>query len=98
LGAGLVAATSAGWLGLARYANLDMTFTACVTLGVLAGLAWLERPPPRRPPLMPYVAAAAGTLVKGPLAVLLVAGPVGLAALARGPRAASPGPGPGRRA
>jgi len=88
LGAGLVAATSAGWLGLARYANLDMTFTACVTLGVLAGLAWLERPPPRRPPLMPYVAAAAGTLVKGPLAVLLVAGPVGLAALARRPRPA----------
>src|SRR5438094_26926 len=86
LGAGLVAATSAGWLGLARYANLDMTFTACVTLGVLAGLAWLERPPPRRPPFVPYVAAAAGTLVKGPLAVLLVAGPLGLAALTRRPR------------
>ena len=86
LGAGLVAATSAGWLGLARYANLDMTFTACVTLGVLAGLRWLERPPPRPPMLAPFVAAAAGTLIKGPLAVLLVFGPVGLAALASRPR------------
>ena len=86
LGAGLVAATSAGWLGLGRYANLDMTFTAFVTVGVLGGLAWLERPPPRRPPLVPYVAAAAGTLVKGPLAVLLVAGPLGFAMLAYRPR------------
>src|SRR5690349_20902834 len=35
--AGIVAATSAGWLGLARYGNLDMTLTACATVGVLAG-------------------------------------------------------------
>jgi 4-amino-4-deoxy-L-arabinose transferase-like glycosyltransferase len=86
LGAGLVAATSAGWFGLARYANLDMTLTACLALGVLAGLAWLDRPPPRRPPLLPYIAAGLGTLVKGPLAVALVAGPLLLAALARRPR------------
>src|SRR5881296_2437830 len=72
LGAGLVAATSAGWFGLARYGNLDMTLTACVTVGVLGGLSWLERPAPRRAPLAPYVAAGLGLLVKGPLAVLLV--------------------------
>ncbi|HUE30772.1 MAG TPA: glycosyltransferase family 39 protein [Verrucomicrobiae bacterium] len=83
LGAGLVAATSAGWFGLARYGNLDMTVTACVTLGVLRGLAWLERPAPRGAPLVPYVAAGLGLLVKGPLAVLLVAGPLALAVLAR---------------
>src|SRR5437773_1053110 len=70
LGAGLVAATSAGWFGLARYGNLDMTLTACVTVGVLGGLSWLERPAPRRAPLVPYVAAGLGLLVKGPLAVL----------------------------
>jgi len=35
LGAGLVAATSAGWFGLARYGNLDMTLTACVTVGAV---------------------------------------------------------------
>jgi 4-amino-4-deoxy-L-arabinose transferase len=86
LGAGLVAATSAGWFGLARYGNLDMTFTACVTLGVLAGLAWLDRPAPRPPPRAPFVAAALGTLVKGPLALVLVAGPLLLAGVARRPR------------
>src|SRR5881409_3688271 len=59
--AGLVAATSAGWFALARYGNLDMTLTACVAIGVLAGLAWLERPAPRRPPLVPYVAAGVAT-------------------------------------
>jgi len=88
LGAGLVAATSAGWFGLARYTNLDMTLTACVTASVLAGLAWLERPPPRRPPLGPYVGAGLGMLVKGPIAAALIAGPLALAALVRQPRPA----------
>jgi 4-amino-4-deoxy-L-arabinose transferase-like glycosyltransferase len=86
LGAGLVLATSAGWFGLARFVNLDMTLTACIATGVLAGLAWLERPRPRRPPLAPYVAAALGTLVKGPLAAVLVAGPLVLAAAVQRPR------------
>src|SRR5213594_4244829 len=86
LGAGLVAATSAGWFGLARYGNLDMTLTACVTVGVLSGLAWLERPAPRRGPLAPYVAAGLGLVVKGPLALVLVAGPLALAALVQRPR------------
>ena len=81
LGTGLVAATSVGWFGLARYANLDMTFTALVTAGVLAGLAWLGRPPPRRPPIAPYLAAGAACLVKGPLGLGLVFGPLLLAAL-----------------
>src|SRR6266446_3708859 len=86
LGAGLVATTSAGWFGLARYGNLDMTLTACVTVGVLGGLSWLERPAPRRAPLVPYVATGLGLLVKGPLAVLLVAGPLALAAIVQRPR------------
>jgi 4-amino-4-deoxy-L-arabinose transferase-like glycosyltransferase len=88
LGAGLVATTSAGWFAFARYANLDMTLTACVTAGVLSGLAWLDRPAPRRPPLAPYVAAGLGTLVKGPLAVVLTLGPLALAAALRRPRPA----------
>jgi len=86
LGAGAVAATSAGWFGPARYGNLDMTLTACVTVGVLGGLAWLERPAPRRAPLVSYVAAGLGLLVKGPLALVLVAGPLALAALVERPR------------
>ena len=85
LGAGLAAATSAGWFGLARYGNLDMVLTACVTLGVLGGLAWLERPAPRGAPLVPYVAAGLGLLVKGPLALVLVVGPLALAALVERP-------------
>jgi len=88
LGAGLVTATCGGWLALSRYANLDMALTALVTVGVLSGLAWLERPAPRRAPLLPYVAAGLGVLVKGPVAAVLVAGPLLLAALARGPRPA----------
>jgi len=88
LAAGLVTATSAGWLALSRYANLDMTLTALVAVGVLSGLAWLERPAPRRPPLLPYVAAGLGVLVKGPIAGVLVAGPLLLAALARSARPA----------
>jgi 4-amino-4-deoxy-L-arabinose transferase-like glycosyltransferase len=88
LGAALVAATSAGWFGLSRYATLDMTLTALVVIGVLAGLAWLDRAPPRRPPLAPWICAGLGTLVKGPVAIALVAGPLLLAALVRRPRPA----------
>jgi 4-amino-4-deoxy-L-arabinose transferase-like glycosyltransferase len=88
LGAGLVGATTAGWFGFARYANIDMTLTACVTVGVLAGLAWLERPAPRRAPVLPYIAIGLGLLVKGPLAAVLVGGPLVLAALLRRPRPA----------
>jgi 4-amino-4-deoxy-L-arabinose transferase-like glycosyltransferase len=84
LGAALVLATSAGWFGLARFVNVDMTLSACVAVGVLAGLAWLDRPGGRRMPLLPFVAAGLGTLVKGPIAVVLTMGPLALAwALAR---------------
>ena len=86
IGAALVAATSAGWFALARYANLDMLFTACVTVGILAGLAWLERPAARRPMLAPFVAAGLGTLVKGPLAGVLIGAPLVLAVLVTRPR------------
>jgi 4-amino-4-deoxy-L-arabinose transferase-like glycosyltransferase len=81
LGAALVLATCAGWFGLARRTSLDMTLTACTSVAVLAGLAWLDRPPPRRPPLVPYLGAALGTLVKGPVALALVALPLAAAAL-----------------
>jgi 4-amino-4-deoxy-L-arabinose transferase-like glycosyltransferase len=84
LAAGLVLATSGAWLGLARLVTLDMTLTALVVGGVLAGLAWLERP--RRPPLAPYVLAALGALVKGPIAFALVGGPLALAVAIRRPR------------
>jgi 4-amino-4-deoxy-L-arabinose transferase-like glycosyltransferase len=86
LAAALVLATSGGWLALARFVNLDMTLTVCVVVGVLAGLAWLDRGPPRRPPLVPYLAAALATLVKGPLGAVLVLGPLALALLLRRPR------------
>jgi 4-amino-4-deoxy-L-arabinose transferase-like glycosyltransferase len=79
LGAALVLATSAGWMGLARFVNVDMTLTACVTVGVLAGLRWLERPNGRGAPLLPWVAAGLGTLVKGPIALVLTIGPLVLA-------------------
>jgi len=86
IGAALVAATSAGWFALARYASLAMLFTACVPVGVLAGLAWLERPAARRPMLAPFVAAGLGTLVKGPLAGVLIGAPLVLAVLVTRPR------------
>jgi len=84
--AALVLATTVGWFGLARLSTLDMTLTALVAGGVLAGLAWLDRPAPRRAPLAPYVLAGLGTLVKGPLALALVAGPLLLAGAVRRPR------------
>src|SRR5581483_1876221 len=96
VGAALVAATTVGWLGLARLGILDMTVTACIAVGVLAGLAWMEHPEPRRPPIAPYVAAGLGTLVKGPIGAALIAGPLVLAALARRPRPAVGGLGLGR--
>jgi len=86
LGGGLVLATCGGFYGLARFVNLDMVTTACVSAGVLAGLAWLESAPPRRRPLIPYLAAAAGTLVKGPLAGVLTLGPLLLAVATARPR------------
>ena len=63
-----------------------MTLSACAAVGVLGGLAWLERPPPRRPPLAPYVGAAFGTLVKGPIAIVLVGLPLAIALLLHRPR------------
>lgn len=86
LGAGLVTATSAGCFGLAHFVNLDMALTATVVIGALAGLAWLDRPPPRRRLLAPYVAAAVATLIKGPLGAVLIFGPFALTALFRPPR------------
>jgi len=85
---GLVAATCGGWFGLARYANLDMVFTLFVSAGVLAGLAWLERSPPRRPPVLTYAAAGLATLVKGPLGFVLIGAPLVAAVVLRRERLA----------
>jgi 4-amino-4-deoxy-L-arabinose transferase-like glycosyltransferase len=65
-----------------------MTLTALVAVGVLAGLTWLERPSPRRPPVLPYVAAGLAALVKGPVGVALIAAPLALVALMQRPRPA----------
>jgi len=86
LGAALVLSTAAGWFGLSRFVNLDMTLGACVAAGVLAGLAWLDNPSPRARPLVPYAAAGAATLVKGPIGAVLVGGPLVLAGLLGRPR------------
>jgi 4-amino-4-deoxy-L-arabinose transferase-like glycosyltransferase len=86
LAAGLLTATSAGCFGLAHFVNLDMALTASVVVGVLTGLAWLDRPPPRRRLRAPYVAAAVATLLKGPLGAVLALGPIAIAAVLRRPR------------
>jgi 4-amino-4-deoxy-L-arabinose transferase-like glycosyltransferase len=86
--AALVLATTGGWFTLARFVNLDMALTAIVVAGVLAGLAWLERPPPRRAPVAPWLATAAATLVKGPIGAALIAGPLALALAVHRPRPA----------
>ena len=81
LGAACVTISCAGFAGLARYANLDMVFTACVTLGVLSGLAWLDAPSPRRTLRGPYLAVVAAVLVKGPIGAVLIGLPLLVAAL-----------------
>lgn len=86
LAAGWLLATTAGWFGLSRFVNLDMTLSACAAAGVLAGLKWLDDPAPSARPLAPYVAAGAATLVKGPVGAVLVGGPLFLAWLVRSPR------------
>ncbi len=79
LAAALVLTTSVGWYGLARFVNLDMTLTACIAVGVLAGLAWLEHAGNGRAPLLPWITAGLGTVVKGPIALVLVLGPLAAA-------------------
>jgi 4-amino-4-deoxy-L-arabinose transferase-like glycosyltransferase len=57
---------------LSRYCNLDATLTFFVTWACAAWLTWLDGKR-ERPPWDAYVAMALGTLVKGPVAVLLPA-------------------------
>jgi 4-amino-4-deoxy-L-arabinose transferase-like glycosyltransferase len=68
---------------LSRYCNLDATLTFFVTWACAAWLGWLggER---ERPPWNAYAAMALGTLVKGPIAVLLPALTVVLVGFTRG--------------
>lgn len=57
---------------LSRYCNLDATLTFFVTWATAAWLGWLDGDR-KRPPWSAYAAMALGTLVKGPVAVLLPA-------------------------
>jgi 4-amino-4-deoxy-L-arabinose transferase-like glycosyltransferase len=75
-----VLASSFLFLSFARLAMSDMLLTLCTT-AALAGfiLALTDaRPRSRHFVLLGYVALALGVLVKGPVAIALVAGPIGL--------------------
>ena len=54
---------------LGRYCNLDATLTLFSTLATLAWLRWLERPTARV--RAAWAAMGLGTLIKGPIAILL---------------------------
>jgi 4-amino-4-deoxy-L-arabinose transferase-like glycosyltransferase len=54
--------------------NVDMTLTACITLGVLLGLAWLEDPARTSRAAGALDRGRLGTIIKGPIALVLVAG------------------------
>jgi 4-amino-4-deoxy-L-arabinose transferase-like glycosyltransferase len=68
--AAAIYATSPLPVVLARYCNLDATLTLFVTWASIEWLVWLDGPR-QRPPWRAYLAMALGTMVKGPVAVLL---------------------------
>ena len=81
LAAAAVLVTAGEFAALGRYANLDMLLTLWITLGLFAVYRWSERAE-RGASLVPAaVCAALGTLTKGLVAPVLVAG-IGLAYLA----------------
>ncbi|MFN8544295.1 MAG: glycosyltransferase family 39 protein [Candidatus Binatia bacterium] len=76
-GTGLAAAavllTAIEFAGLGRYADLNMTLTLWVTLGLASAYRW-TRAPSVGPALVAAAAAAAGMLTKGLVAPVLVIG------------------------
>jgi 4-amino-4-deoxy-L-arabinose transferase-like glycosyltransferase len=81
LGAG-VFLTCPAVIGLARFANPDALLAACLTAAVVAWLRWLERP--ASPPWAAYAWMGAGSLVKGPVAIVLPLAVVAACAVGRG--------------
>jgi 4-amino-4-deoxy-L-arabinose transferase-like glycosyltransferase len=70
--AGLITATSSGYVLLGRLLTLDMTLTACLTWGI--ALAYLAlRNQQRRYLPWAYLALGLGVLAKGPVALVLPA-------------------------
>jgi 4-amino-4-deoxy-L-arabinose transferase-like glycosyltransferase len=65
----LIYLTAPEVVALGRFCNLDATLTLCVTAAIVAWLDWIESP--RGTPGRAYAAMAAGTLIKGPVAILL---------------------------
>ena len=68
--AGAIYATAPLVVVLGRYCNLDAILTLFVTWACTGWLGWLDGSR-RRPPWSAYLAMALGTLLKGPVAVLL---------------------------
>jgi 4-amino-4-deoxy-L-arabinose transferase-like glycosyltransferase len=70
----LVCLTTVGFLGLARYGNLDMLVTCWITIGVLAAERFTAAPERRGWLVVAGAAAGLGLLTKGLEAPLFVAG------------------------
>jgi len=68
---GLIYLTSPEVVALGRFCNLDATLTLFVSTAICFGLVWLEKP--SRAPWAVYVSMGAGTLIKGPIAIVLPA-------------------------
>jgi 4-amino-4-deoxy-L-arabinose transferase-like glycosyltransferase len=69
----LVLVSSAGFLGLGRFGNLDMLFTCWITLGLLAAERATAHPDRTGPLVAAAAAAGLGMLTKGLAAPLFVA-------------------------
>ena len=79
--AALIAASSAGIIGYARAASMDMALTAAFTIGMLAWWAWRESG--KRTYLAGfYLCMALGLLAKGPVAPFLAAAVIVLYSIA----------------
>ena len=79
----LIAASTAGVIGFARAASMDMPLAATFAIALLAWYAWYESSARHFLALF-YVFLALGTLAKGPVAPSLAAVIVALFALAKG--------------
>jgi 4-amino-4-deoxy-L-arabinose transferase-like glycosyltransferase len=69
----VVLLTSAGFLGLGRFGNLDMLFTCWITLGLLAAERFTATPDRRALAVLAAVFAGLGMLTKGLAAPIFVA-------------------------
>lgn len=72
--AAIVLLTSGGFLGLARYGDLNMLLTCWITLGVVTAERWTAAPHRRGLLVVAASAAGLGMLTKGLVAPLFVAG------------------------